>query len=185
MNRSLSSQDPLEDWLEEVIRPALAYALSLVNNREDAEDVVHDCVMRLLAKADEYDLPRDGRKLLYRSITNASINLTRRRPRQVRLVSESAPGGVLESTLPDRRASDPSATSIQQELEAAVAEALGELPLLQRAAMQFRSLGYSMTEIAEMLEISPGHARVILHRARAALKIRLRPFLEEKRNDES
>ena len=38
------------------------------------EDVVHDCYVRLLEKADTYNLLRDGTKFLYKSITHACID---------------------------------------------------------------------------------------------------------------
>ena len=47
---------------------------SLIRDHAAAEDVAHDCYCRLLRRADIYDLPRDGTKLLYRAITNACIN---------------------------------------------------------------------------------------------------------------
>src|SRR5262245_9280357 len=60
---------------------AVAYAASLLRDAVLAEDVVQDCYCRLLQKAGEYDLPRDGAKLLFRAVTNACINhTTRRRP---------------------------------------------------------------------------------------------------------
>ena len=36
---------------------ALAYAVTLVRNQTEAEDIVHDCYIRLLARSDHYDLP--------------------------------------------------------------------------------------------------------------------------------
>ena len=66
---------------------ALAFATSLLRDRALAEDVVHDCYVRLLQKADTYDLPRDGTKLLFKAITNACID------RNYRDRTPAEPGG--------------------------------------------------------------------------------------------
>jgi RNA polymerase sigma-70 factor (ECF subfamily) len=73
---------------------------------------------------------------------------------------------------------DPEQRAICSELEAAVAAALTELPVTQRAIVELSSLGQSMVEVAEMLEISHANARVMLHRARRTLAARLRPYIE-------
>jgi RNA polymerase sigma-70 factor (ECF subfamily) len=74
---------------------------------------------------------------------------------------------------------DPEHRAIRGELEAAVAAALNELPVTQRAIVELSSLGHSMVEVADMLEISHANARVMLHRARRTLAARLRPFIED------
>jgi len=68
---------------------------------------------------------------------------------------------------------------MRRELENAVAAALAELPVPQRAAVELRSLGHSLVEIAEILSVSHSNARVLLHRARQALALRLQSFLKE------
>ena len=156
--------------MAETLPLALAFAVSLLGNRTDAEDIVQDCYSRLLAKSDQYDLPRDGSKLLLKSISNASINLTqRRRP----AVSLDAAADLAVSQ------SDAEQGAIHRELEAAVALALANLPVNQRAIVELRSLGHSLLEIADMLEVSHANARVLLHRARQQLAQSLAPFLEE------
>ncbi len=80
--------DPMTNSVNGLRTPCsvrLAYAVSLVRNRAEAEDLVHDCYRRLLARADQYNLPVDGTKLLFKSITNACINWSRRRPPMVSL----------------------------------------------------------------------------------------------------
>lgn len=72
--------DEVDLWISETMQRALAYAITLVRNRADAEDIVQDCYGRLLARSAEYDLPRDGSKLLFKAITNACINRVQRRP---------------------------------------------------------------------------------------------------------
>ena len=166
-------EDAIDAWVAETASRALAYAISLVGNRADAEDVVHDCFGRLLARSDHYDLPRDGTKLLFRSITNACINRTRRRPPVVSL------DGADPLALADKAEPGPEGRAILNELEGAVAEALASLPLNQRAVIELRSLGHSLVEAAEMLEVSQANARVLLHRARQALAARLRPYIED------
>jgi RNA polymerase sigma factor (sigma-70 family) len=147
----------------------------------DAEDIVQDCYSRLLAKGDEYDLPRDGQKLLFKSITNACINHVQRRRPLVSLdaVEDDREGTGRGAWLADRAEADPPDHASHRELTDAVGAALGELPVSQRAVVELRSLGHPLSEIAGMLEISHANARVLLHRARRALAARLRPFLEE------
>jgi len=151
------------------VQPALAYAINLVQDHAAAEDLVHDCYCRLLEKADDYDLPRDGRKLLFKSVTNACINWSRRRP----------PVMELEATSTRRRQVAPEQPLMDRELEEAIGAALAELDVRQRAVVELQSLGHALVDVAEMLEISQSNTRVLLHRARKQLAKRLRPFLEE------
>lgn len=176
MARSEAS-DPLDQWVLATAPRAVAYATSLLRDVHAAEDVVQDCYCRLLAKADVYDLPRDGLKLLMRSITNACINQrTRRRP-MLRL-HRNDPEGEGSDDPADPRADSPDALVMGKELETAIAAGLAELPQLQRAAVELRSLGHSQQEVAEILGVSSNHAGVLIHRARQALSRLLAPFLE-------
>jgi RNA polymerase sigma-70 factor (ECF subfamily) len=160
------------------VRRALAYAVTLVRNRAEAEDIVHDCYSRLLARSDHYDLPSDGTKLLFRAITNACINWTQRRPPVVSLDAVERGSGADRLALADTADVDPEHRAMRGELDAAVAEALAELPVTQRAVVELSSLGHSLVEVADMLQISHPNARVLLHRARRTLAARLRPFIE-------
>jgi RNA polymerase sigma-70 factor (ECF subfamily) len=172
-----NEQPQLDRWIEETLPRALGYALSLVPQRSDAEDLVHDCYMRLLSKSDVYDLPNDGAKLLFRSITHACINWQQRRRPVVTL------GSNTESFGPMSLHTGPEQLAMYGELEVAVGEALSTLPFMQRAAVELRSLGHSLAEVAEILEISHANARVTLHRARQVLSERLAGFLNAEGSD--
>jgi len=159
---------------------AVAYAASLLRDAGRAEDVVQDCYCRLLQKATNYDLPRDGVKLLFRAITNACINLaTRERP--VLSLDTAGRGGEdgPRYAPADRSALQPERVLMYRELQQAVDEGLALLPLTQRAALQLKSLGHTQQEIAELLEVSVSNAGVLIHRARQTLAAHLAPFLTE------
>lgn len=167
----------LEAWIAGSVQGALAYAQSLVRSRADAEDLVQDCYRRLLEKANEYDLPREGTKLLFRAVTHACINWIERRRPEVSLEAGESGG----SRLADRSQATPEQTAMGRELESAIAAALERLPVTQRAAIELVSLGYSIGEAADMLDITEGNARVVLHRARQSLAAHLKSFLGEAR----
>lgn len=167
----------LELWVRETAPRAIAYARSLLRNSLDAEDLVQDCYCRLLAKADVYDLPRDGMKLLLTAITNATINLRTRRKPLFRLVRESADGTEHLDDPADHQSPAPDQMAMHSELSTAVAEGLARLPPSQRAAVELKSLGYSQQEIADILQVSPTNAGVLIHRGRLALAKYLTPFL--------
>lgn len=171
------STKALDAWILETGPRAVAYARSLIPDRHAADDVVQDCFCRLLAKAADYDLPRDGTKLLFAAVTNACINWTQRRRPMLRLVD---PDHEFPDTDPaDQRTPAPESIVIHRELNDAVAAALAELPAPQRAAVELKSLGYSQPEIAEMLNVSPSNAGVLVHRGRQKLAELLAVFLRE------
>src|SRR5262245_52868090 len=64
----------LGEWVKAVAPRAVAFARSLVRSTDQAEDVVQECLYRLLRRAAQYDLERDGVRLLFRAITNLCIN---------------------------------------------------------------------------------------------------------------
>jgi len=161
------------------VQQALAFAVTLVRNRSDAEDIVHDCYARLLAKSDTYDLAADGSKLLFKAITNACINRVQRRPPVVSIDAAEHAVGTDSGSLADKPESQPEHRAMCRELEDAVAEALTELPVTQRAVVELRSLGHSLVEVADMLALSHANVRVLLHRARQSLATRLRSLIEE------
>jgi RNA polymerase sigma-70 factor (ECF subfamily) len=158
---------------------ALAFASSLLRDRSLAEDVVHDSYVRLLQKASTYNLPRDGTKLLFKAITNACIDRNYRDRKFLSLEVEADGEGSRTLTLADSRASEPHDLAVHRELEEVVAVELGRLTVAQRGALELKSLGYSLDEIAEALGTSPSNAGVLVHRARKALADQLARFLEK------
>ncbi len=123
----------LHAWMVAAIPRAVAYATGLLHDREQAEDVVHDCCCRLLRKAADYNLPRDGMRLLFKSITNACFTAnTRARP--ILSLDTLTAGGLESRQLADKGASKPEELAMCKELEQAVGEGLAHLPHMQRAA---------------------------------------------------
>jgi RNA polymerase sigma-70 factor (ECF subfamily) len=176
---SLAATVDLDSWILSTAPDAVAYATSLLRNRAAGEDVVQDCYCRLLQKQDTYDLLRDGRKLLFESITNACINRTTRARSIASLDTAGNEGGSLYGRLPDPSARSAEQVVLHRELVQAVADALGRLPVPQRAALEMKSLGHSLKDIGHALDTSASHAGVLVYRARQTLARRLAPYLEE------
>jgi len=65
------------------------------------------------------------------------------------------------------------------EVRARIRAAVDALPDRQRVVITLRDvLGHTSGEVCEMLEISGANQRVLLHRARAAVRGQLAPYLE-------
>jgi RNA polymerase sigma-70 factor, ECF subfamily len=171
--------DPLDAWVLATAPRAVAYAASLLGDRHQAEDVVQDCYCRLLQKSDTYDLPGSGVRLLFKAITRACINLTTRKRPVLSLHALRGPGESAAMEAVDTRTATPEQALMGHELQQAVGTALAKLPVPQRAALELRCLGHSQQEIAELLDVSPSHAGVLVHRARLAMAALLTPLLGE------
>lgn len=181
MDRPSLQRQALETWVRSTLGRAVAYATSLLGDAVQAEDIVQDCYCRLLQKQEVYNLERDGMKILYRAISNACINWRKREQRYRPL---DAPTSGTEGTtaasaqVQDQRHPEPPLQAMHHELETALAAGLATLPVMHRAALELKSLGHSQQEIAEMLEITPTYAGVLVHRARQTLAEHLAAYQE-------
>ena len=175
-NESLASHTSLDAWILASWPRAVVYAESLLRDRTVAQDVVQECICNLLRKAHEYDLLSDGVPLLMKSITNACLkNNTRERPMlSIHPLLDTEDLAVSSGT------TEPSSVVLHAELEQAIESALARLPENQRAAVELKAMGHSLIEIAEILDVSPTNAGVLVFRGRQLLARCLAPYLEDR-----
>lgn len=80
------------------------------------------------------------------------------------------PGGWRQ--FPDPWPSSPEGAYLASETRGVLRAALEGLPERQRLVMTLRDVhGYGADEVCELLDLSPGNQRVLLHRARAAVRL--------------
>jgi RNA polymerase sigma-70 factor, ECF subfamily len=141
---------------------ALRVAARMAPDRQSAEDIAQEAMVRIWRRANEFD----GRRArfttwLYRVVVNLCIDL-RRRPQPVPLPADFDPV-------------DPSAGAVENlevdERRAALIKAIEELPSGQRAALTLvYDEGLSGAEAAEVLGVSTKAVDRLLARARARLR---------------
>jgi RNA polymerase sigma-70 factor (ECF subfamily) len=165
--------DEVRAWLAECLPRAIVYARSLVRDASEADDVVQECVYRLLKRSGSYDLPRDGSRLLFRAVTNECINRTTRGPDWLSLDAANDEGQSLGSRLADPHANQPLDVVLTDELRRVLDQVLEQLPVAQRAALELKSLGHTLDEIAAALSVTTNHAGVLVHRGRRAVRERI------------
>src|SRR3984885_15920219 len=140
-----------------------AHCYRMLGSVHDAEDALQDALLRAWKGLPGFEGRSSVRSWLYTVVTNAALDLAKRRPR-----SELEP-------YPDRLLGDllepsPEAMHEQREsLELAFIVALRELPPLQRAVLILRDVvGFSARETAGALVTSLPAVTRALQRARAA-----------------
>jgi RNA polymerase sigma factor (sigma-70 family) len=134
------------------------YCRSIVRHEEDAQDALQSTMARAYAALQEKPHDFDLRPWLFRIAHNESVSiLRRRRPTQELDAELAALGGV------DERAE-------LQETMRVFRQDLADLPERQRSALVLRELnGLRPTEIAKLLETTPGAVKQSLLEARRAL----------------
>lgn len=139
-------------------------AFRMVNNSEEAEDIVQDAYIKLWQKPQSFD-PSKGVKFttwFYRVVTNLAIDATRKRKPQTNpdvldVMADKAP-------LADEQLSE-------NDQQAVLEEAIQRLPERQRAALNLCFYeGLSNKEAAEILDVGIKALESLLMRAKKALK---------------
>ena len=137
------------------------YALAVLRNPADAEDVTQTTFLNALRAYERGERPKAAQNWLIaiaHNVCRQRFRQSQRRPREVSLDEDVA----------DRIVDDeaPSAHDIRR--------ALGQLAFNQRAALVMRELeGRSYADIAEILGVSSGAVETLLFRARRALREQL------------
>lgn len=139
---------------------------------EDAEDVLQDSFLKAFVHLKSFE----GRSSFSSWLTRIAINsalmmLRKRRVVEISIDSTAAEGESWTGwELPDH-GKNPEEAYVQRELEQHLHHATRQLrPALQRVVHLRRTEGYSASEIAAVLGISPSAAKSRLMRAKTALR---------------
>jgi RNA polymerase sigma-70 factor (ECF subfamily) len=177
----------LEERFEQEVLPMMrdlyGAALRLTRNPTDAEDLLQETYLRAYRGFGGFEPGTNLRAWLYRILTNAFINIYRKRQREPQTISDDE---LDEWYLYDRlggRETEPSAES--RVLEALpdrdVQEAVQSLPEQFRLAVLLADVeGFSYREIAEILQVPIGTVMSRLHRGRKTLERRLWDVVRER-----
>jgi RNA polymerase sigma-70 factor (ECF subfamily) len=182
------------DWS----RPMLTLARSFVSSQATAEEVVQETWLAVIKGLDRFE----GRSALRTWVYRILVNTAKTRgvkdhrvlpwssvagedagpsldPALFQSSGEAHPGGwrAAPAAWPDEVAVEDSvlAGEVRGELRTAV----DALPDRQRTVLTLRDvLGHTSEEVCAMLEISQANQRVLLHRARTAVRAGLATYLE-------
>jgi len=161
---------------------AMGYARHLLGPDQDLEDVVQESFAAALRA-----LPRfDGRSrlktwlfsILHNKVSDLIAARTRARSREEPLGEDPLAGAFDERggwrQPPVDRLPSPESRAYSKELRGSLAEAVDRLPPMQREVFLLRDVqGFAGKEVCNILDIKPTHQRVLLHRARVALRAAL------------
>ena len=145
-------------------------ALRITLNREEAEDVVQDTLMKVWNSRDKWQQ--------LESIEAYSLTIARNLSLD-RIKKMDNNNGSLEEEQVERQdqASTPSERMIQKDKLDIVRKIIDELPEKQRSCLQLRDIeGKAYKEIANILSITEEQVKVNIFRARQTVKQRFQQF---------
>ncbi|HEX9736488.1 MAG TPA: RNA polymerase sigma factor [Thermoanaerobaculia bacterium] len=163
-------------------RRLLAFGLRMCGQREDAEDVFQETLMKAYQGLEKLRDPGAVRTWLFR-VASSQCLMKRRKERPERELPLEAykPGGVDfgEPAAVVDWSDGPDDAAEQAELHAALEGALSALPPELRIVVLLRDVeGLSTQETAEALELGVSAVKMRLHRARLALREHLARYHE-------
>jgi RNA polymerase sigma factor (sigma-70 family) len=161
--RKLDRDRSFERLYEAHVQDVYRYALMVLRNPDDAEDVVQTTFLKAYRAIGGGERPRNARAWLITIAHNTCLTRARdakRRPQEVAFEEQ-----VAQSV----DAQDEDGVNPRE-----LIKAFGGLSFNQRSALLMRELeGRSYAEIAQLLEVSPSAVETLLFRARRALREQL------------
>ena len=168
----------------------LRLARQFVSTSQSAEDVVQDTWLGLLNGLDRFEGRAALRTWTFSILINRAKSRGVRESRTVVDLRLADDGNVDPTVDPDRfRGPDdkypggwspagvpqpwhqPEKRAIAAETLGLIEQALEQLPARQRIVVTMRDVqGFTADEVCELLDVSPGNQRILLHRGRGALR---------------
>jgi len=180
------SQDAFNRFVETYHDKLFRYSFSVCGQRQDAEEVAQETLLRVFESLDQLREPERLKAWVFRIAKNACLMKRRKSlfaPARELSLDEFRPaknghGARIDiadwSALPDDLAAD-------EELRRALAGAIRELPEMYRMVFLLRDVEELSTEAtAQILEVSEDAVKQRLHRARLALRKSLDGFARQR-----
>jgi RNA polymerase sigma-70 factor (ECF subfamily) len=165
-------------------RLMLRVARGYVRTDAVAEEVVQEAWLAVVRGIERFEGRSSFKTWLLRIVANRAMTSGAKEARSVPIepsvsadhfVPEGEPGAGAWSTPPEPWPED---QLLADETRAVINRAIEELPPLQRAVVSMRDIeGLSSEEVREMLDISAGNQRVLLHRGRQRVREALNAYL--------
>ena len=131
-------------------------------NREDAEDIVQDTLLKLWERRDTLSAIHDLEAFAITAARNLALD--RKQLAHAKVVS-------LDETLHDQQVPSVTESLIQAEKINHIYTLMGQLPEKQRTALQLRDIeGKTYKEIASIMETSEADVKINIYRGRNFLK---------------
>jgi RNA polymerase sigma-70 factor (ECF subfamily) len=182
-------EDSFRELVESHQRALRVHCYRMLGSLQDAEDLTQETLLRAWKSLDQFGGRASVRAWLYRIATNACLDEIERRGRRILPVMAGSPlssfsaapptptEAVWLDPLPDAwlnladEAPGPEARyEVKESIELAFVASLQLLPGRQRAILLLRDvLGWSIQEIASLLDLSVAATNSALQRARAAV----------------
>ena len=142
--------------------PAMAMAMNILRNRDDAEDACQDAFIQVYRNLENFDRTKSFKTWFYTILYRRCLDYLRRRSRSLELLKKAG----REAVLHQRAAANPAppAQSLPSDL-------LERLNARERTALcLWANEDYTAAEISEVLRCSAATARVYLFQARKKVK---------------
>jgi RNA polymerase sigma-70 factor (ECF subfamily) len=162
-------------------QPVMNVAYRMLRDTTEAEDLAQAVFVQVFKAADRYRVSSKFSTWLFTIARNLCLNEIRRRARH-QVESMDAPHPEQEDQplhqFEDKQTASPPERLLHGELEDKIEQALAELPDNQRLAIVLcRQEELSYEEIARVLGCSVSATKSLIHRGRATLKQKLKPYL--------
>jgi RNA polymerase sigma-70 factor (ECF subfamily) len=178
----------VDAWSASMVRLARSY----VSTMDSADEVVQDTWLAVIQGVEAFEGRASLKSWVYRILVNKAKNRGVRESRTVPWSGVSPDAEDAGPTVDPSRFQDangdypghwrefpapwptPEDALLAGEVRQVIGEALDTLPARQRTVLTLRDIdGHSSAEVCAMLEITAENQRVLLHRARAAVRTRL------------
>jgi len=157
-------------------------ALRLLSNPEEAECVLQETFLKVLQVLPEFKGQSSLSTWIFRIAANFSLMRLRSRKREPEALKEEESRVSREALAAFNRSvgNNPLEAAMNSEIRRAMEAAIAELPDKFRSVFVLKDMeGFSLKEIADMLDISLAAVKTNLHRARLFLRNRLAEFSEQ------
>jgi len=178
----LQAKDPLaySEFLERFGRRLLGFGMRMCGDRDDAQEVVQDTLMKTFQSVHELKSREAFTGWLYRIATNACLM----KRRKSKFLNEEL---SIEDVMPDRSALSqggpawnrlPDEAALDHELQGKIRAAVLQLPEGYKSVLVLRDLeGLDTEEVAQALGLSKDVVKMRLHRARAKIRNEIEGYL--------
>lgn len=138
-------------------------AYNVVRSEDAAEDICHDCLIKMVEKEMKFPTVNDAKFWLIRVVKNASLNVVKRKSRERKAYAKA----FKEDT---RKSNTGEEVLLKNETSDIVKDALELLPEKLKVVLQLKEYSdLNYKEIGRILGITEGNVKVRIFRAREKL----------------